>query len=273
MRPTIVAASLAVFMATAQHAVAQTLTRDLAISVIRSALGPVSVPTAVEGISQASAQSTEAVVLASIDGGEMRLHFRRYDTGWRWETTETDNGSQVAARVTIAGLNEHKRKARIADWLKLNAPKYTDTAETFWWWTTSAPRLVKDELNDALMQERYKLTALRAVPISNRTPAEKARLLKKLDPVPIDAWGQRLLSAADPSKRTLLVSSVGPDGKPETADDLTCLFVGYKHFDEERSDVVWDYRPNCVMPEGLTELARKVGGLGEPIVKATQVVK
>jgi hypothetical protein len=49
--------------------------------------------------------------------------------------------------------------------------------------------------------------------------------------------------------------------------------VGYKHLDVERSEVVWDYKPHCVMPEGLTELATKVGGLGEAVVKTTQVVR
>jgi len=255
-----------------QQAVAQTLTRDTAASLVRSALGPVAVPVTVEGISQANAQSPEAVVLATLDGREVRLHFRRYDSGWRWETTETDSGSQVAARVTVAALGERNRQGHASAWAKQQYAKYADTAETFWWVTVWLPRRLTDELDDSLVQERY-AQGFKGIEISNRTDDEKARLLKKLNPVPLDVWGHKLLTVADPDKRTFLISSVGPDGKVGTPDDFTCLFVGYKHFDSERSEVVWDYRPNCVMPEGVTGVVSKVGGVGAPVVKTTQVVK
>lgn len=66
-----------------QPVVTQALTRDMATSTIEAAFGSVTGATTVEAISQESPQSPEAVVLANIDGREMHLHFRRYDTGWR----------------------------------------------------------------------------------------------------------------------------------------------------------------------------------------------
>jgi hypothetical protein len=266
-----VAAVLLLLGAVSQNVSAQALTRDLAASVIRSALGLVSAPVVVAGVSQATPQTTEAVVLATLGGRELRLNFRRYDTGWRWETTETDNGTRVAASVTVAAFATKARQERVAAWVNQNRAKYADTAETFWWVSTAAPNLVTDELTDSLAQKRY-ADWIKAVSVSNRTDAEKARLLKKLDPVPLDGWGRRILTKADPIKRTLLVASTGPDGKYDTSDDLICLFVGYEHADSEYGGLRWDYRPVCRVPEGLTDVVSKVGE-GQLSTTTTQVVK
>jgi hypothetical protein len=73
----------------------------------------------------------------------------------------------------------------------------------------------------------------------------------------IDAWGNEVLLHFDSKTRTATFVSTGPDGRKGTSDDVICLAVGGKNWDDFYHEVMWDYVKQWTLPEGLQSAVDK----------------
>lgn len=243
------------------------LTTSTATSTIVAAIADHEATVRVDGVSQSS--ETDAVVAANIMTTDMRLIFRRYDTGWKWEGVEGINGSRIDSAPAIEAIQKKSRRGRAVAWAQPLVDKYRETADTIKHLHSNMNRKVEEPLDEAGWYERHKFWI--SVLESQKSDPQKAAILKRIS-VPTDAWGNLIAWTLNDAKRTGFVVSGGPDGKLQTADDLACMFVGDKHWDSSYQKVLWDYGYSWVAPEGTDDalvdfVAPKIEGATVTYVK------
>lgn len=221
----------------------------------------------VGGVSQSDSASAEAVVQASAFGLDLHLGFRRYDTGWKWETTELPDRSKITAKQSVEQLRDMARLNRAKTWAGSLIEKYRTTAETIYWLHGNMNRKVDEAADQPAWDMRHQLTLSTFRNQAATDPKRKA-LLDRLDP-PTDAWGHHIKWVLNPGDRSAFVVSLGPDGVIDTKDDLVCQFVGHKNWDSLYSKFMWDYTLKWRLPEGLADA---IGDFLPPKTKDSDVI-
>jgi len=255
------------------------LTTSKAEAAIRATQGAEQMPISVSGISKDS--DSESVALVTVDGNELHFRFRRYDTGWKWESVDGANGKLaaadfVAARAAriaaeVAAAAERERASRAKKWADNNRQPYVDTGYIFDKLRMNLARTPGEDLGIESWAKRHKL--LQEMAKDAPGVADHRDLLLKHLPGPTDAWDRPIEFHFDGEHRTALYLSPGQDGIKNTPDDIVCLFTGSKRWDDFYKDLMWDYIPTCKIPEGLegaiSEWVRDAGGT----VTATKAIQ
>jgi hypothetical protein len=205
--------------------------------------------------------SAEAIVKSTINGSTLTLKFRRYDSGWAWESVETQGGSWIAPEAAIGQIREVDRQKRIEVWARENSEPYAATVRMMNKVTDELPSLdtVSFSVSGWMQTRRNMAQIWRDLAAENRrnpkafpSGADPERLeasAKLLDDVnAADAWGRSLLASFDVADHEALILSAGPDGMKGTTDDLTCLAVGHSVYEGR---TLWRYVKKWSVPEGL----------------------
>lgn len=224
------------------------LAKDEAERIVRAEVSDKDFAINVSGISQDPSKPTEAVVLALADTTSMKLNFRRYDSGWKWESAEI-GGTVVSSVAATMALRNRMRLRRAYAWAQPHLEEYRQTADTISWLRGHLNRLPTEELDQHSWDIRHE-SMLKAFSLSSRTPDEKEALLARLR-IPMDAWQHRIVWVLNPAERGAHVASPGPDGIAGTSDDLVCQLTGSKHWDSFYEKELWDYGFQWTLPEGL----------------------
>lgn len=226
------------------------LTSTKALEVVNTDVADKDVQLSVTGISQ-DGSSPQAVAKVTTSGIELRLGFRRYDTGWKWETAELPDNRQISAKDAIEQLRDVARLARAKTWAAPLVDKYRTTAETMSWLLGNMNRKTSEPADAATWDVRYQLdlSILRS-----QAPKDPKRrdLLRRLDP-PTDEWGHPIKWVINSGERSAYIVSFGPDGLVGTKDDLICQLVGHKNWDDFYKEIMWDYTAQWRLPEGLSD--------------------
>ena len=185
----------------------------------------------------------ESIARVSINGAEMRLRFRLYDNGWKWESAETTVGNWVAASETVKQVREATRLKKAHRWAQENKELYVSTIRTLDRYAGDFPRRPSWGFTQLeWLRMRHEL-AQRAPDFLDWKPADKA----------IDAWGSPLLLAFDSSSRSAIFLSAGPDKRKATPDDIVVRIEGRREWDDFYDSVMWNYYKHWSVPEGLEE--------------------
>jgi hypothetical protein len=223
------------------------LTHDEASQVIRqNALIRPADQVSVEAISTTS--DSESVVKATIAGQAVNLKLRRYDKGWAWEFAETKAGGWIAPDVAIAEIRETHRAEAAKAWADTQRDAYRTTAIDMNVMMIYAPGPpVRSPLTEAAwLAEKHKFLTI----FQNDTRPEIQQRLKVLrDDHAADAWGSEFVMAFNSSKNLVLLSSLGPDKKLSTDDDIISIAEWRQTLED--GELRWMHTKSWRVPEGL----------------------
>jgi hypothetical protein len=202
----------------------------------------------VEAVSQAEG-SNEAIVRVALSDARFNAKLRRYDSGWQWEFVETTAGGSMPPDRAIADLYEGQRLKRAAAWAKEHASQYESTISAVDRYSENMPRrtdwaftVIEWNLLRKGSAEAYRTFS---------PSVERAKIADSLETPASDAWGSEILLNFDGNARRATFVSNGADGTKGTADDVICLVIGAKAFDDFYDKVMWDYTKVWKLPEGL----------------------
>lgn len=200
----------------------------------------------VDGISSTS--PTEAVVRATIAGATTNLKFRRFDTGWVWEFVETKAGGWISPDVAIGQLREEQRNVAATAWANENRDSYAKTARTMYLVSVyHVPNPAQRERYTEFLKLKKMLLGLG----TGRAGSEEAQAVLATDSWR-DAWGSDIQFAASHKDSSILLSSRGPDKVSGTNDDVTCLNVFTRGYEDGRQ--VWHRGRHWTVPEKLGDV-------------------
>jgi hypothetical protein len=227
------------------------LTTEAAQEILRADLDDPGIPIEVNGVAQADG-SIKAIADTSVfDFNEnLQMAFRRYDSGWKWESTTAPGRLPEPSSSSITTFRTLARLQRSREWGEPLIPSYRLTAEVMHALAGNLSRRQEDDLSDDTWKVRYdlSLSILRSVPPPN--PARSERLLPLFDP-PTDAWGGRIKWTLANNTRSARISSDGPDRLAGTTDDLICELTGRLAWDSLYEKRMWDYLEHWQFPEGV----------------------
>jgi hypothetical protein len=202
----------------------------------------------VEAISQADG-SNEAIVRVDLGDTKLNAKLRRYDKGWQWEFVETTGGTWLSPDRAIAEIYEQQRMKRATAWANERASKYEATILAMDRYSENMPRRTDWDFTVAEWDRLRKHSAQIYRTIS--PSPERTKIAESLERPATDAWGKEVLLHFDDQTRTAAFVSTGPDAEKSTPDDVICLVVGGKHWDDFYDKVMWDYVKYWTVPEGL----------------------
>ena len=186
-------------------------------------------PVKVDAVSQGDG-SNEAFVQVAL--GEVRLNakLRRYDKGWQWEFVGTKAGTWLSPEVPLNEMREGQRMKRALAWANERASQYEATIAAVDGYSEFMPRLTSQPFDvlEWTSNRKFMAKTLRLVAPS----PERSKILESYGKPAIDAWGNEVLLNFDSSSRTATFVSTGPDGQNGTPDDVLCLVVGTKKWDD-----------------------------------------
>ena len=208
----------------------------------------------VEAISQADG-SNEAIVRVGFGETRLNAKLRRYDKGWEWEFVETKAGTWLSPDRVIAEIHEQERLKRAIAWANERLSQYEATIAAMDRYSDNMPRRTDRDFSVA---EWYRLRKMMADLHRSFSPhPQQHKTVESLEKPAIDAWGNEVLPHFDSKARTAMFVSKGPDGRQGTPDDVTCLVVGGKNWDDSRQEIMWDYVKRWTLPEGLQSAVEK----------------
>lgn len=210
---------------------------------------------AVDGVSQADG-ATEAIARVSIGDSRFNAKFRRYDKGWQWESVETNGGMWLTADRVVADLSEQQRVKRSVAWATERAPKYETTVAAMDLYSDNMPRRTDWEFT-IIEWQRLRHMIAKIYRSSSPSP-ERTKIAEALENPAKDAWGHEVLLNFDNRQRQATFLSIGPDGAKGTDDDVVCLVVGRKQWDDDRDEIMWDYTKTWRLPEGMQPVLDKI---------------
>lgn len=198
---------------------------------------------AVEAMS--ALNDAETVVRTTIAGRTTNLKFRRYDTGWKWEFVETASGGWIAPDVAISLIREEQRTVAAANWAEQNAAPYAATAKTMYYVSLYH---VPNPSELANLEMWKKLTA-GIVDMAKRRPDMQDRLPVLTADRWSDAWGSEIAARYDSKDGSTVLVSFGPDKVQGNEDDLICLNMFRRDYEDGR--MVWQHDKRWRLPENL----------------------
>jgi len=249
---------LVVVFVPAVSACSRGLTRDEAMSAIsRNSLIRPSDTIAVDAISATS--DSEAVVRASVGGQTTNLKLRRFDTGWTWEFVETKAGGWISPDIFLGEVHERERVQAAASWATKHSPAYTSSARTVWLVSVyHAPGPIERANPD-----RWRSWNKTALEIWRERPDGKDRVAVLSGGPILDAWNNEIAVDLVERSTDVVVRSSGLDKTPGTADDILCLVVFRRDFEDER--LVWAKDRSWTVPEGLNVVVGEALGKRDSI--------
>jgi hypothetical protein len=200
----------------------------------------------VEAIS--SNNDSESVVKATIAGQTVNLKLRRYDRGWAWEFVETKSGGWVAPDVAIAEIREKLRSVAAQAWAEMQREAYRTTAfdMNVMMIYAPGPPVISDLNEEAWLASKHKFISLFE---RDTRPGMQQRLKVLKDDHAADAWGSEFVMGFNSSKNLVLLTSLGPDKKLSTDDDIICMGQWRQTFED--GGLRWGHFWSWRVPEGL----------------------
>jgi hypothetical protein len=169
--------------------------------------------------------------------------------GWQWEFVETSGGAWLSPERAIAELYDQQRMKRAIAWADERTSQYEATIAAMDGYAENMPRRTDWDFTVAEW-DLLRKTSAKAYRTFSPSP-ERTKIAESLEKPAIDAWGNEVLLHFESKTRTATFASTGPDGQRGTPDDVICLVVGGKNWDDFYNKIMWDYVKQWTLPEGL----------------------
>jgi hypothetical protein len=220
----------------------------------------------VDGIS--ATNTAEAVVRATIAGQTTNLKFRRFDKGWAWEFVETKTGGWVAPDVAVGQIREERRTVAALAWAAEHREAYKATAFDMDVMVIYGPTPPQGLNAENWITEKHRFIGLFE---TDTRPGmqQRAKVLK--DDHAGDAWGTEFSMDFNTTKNSVMVTSLGPDKKKGTDDDIVCIGQWRQVFED--GGLRWTKDMSWSIPEGLGSLVEQFTDMPYGRIEYTKAVK